>query len=339
MERIGILGTTGYTGRELIRILLRHRGVEMTYLAARVEEPTPLEVSFPEFRGMGLLLQPLDLDAIIESCDICFVCLPHKDAMEHVADLRRAGKVVIDLSADFRFANPSIYEAVYGVEHVAREFNSEAVYGLPEIYRDRLKDTDLIACPGCYPTSILLGLAPLRSKNLVNWQGIIADSKSGVSGAGRKPSPTTHYHECNESISAYNIGLHRHQPEIEERLSEWVDSDVMLTFAPHLTPMDRGILSTIYITLLDHTEEDTLHEIYENFYRDEPFVRVLPPGQQPRTKAVSNTNYCDIALTVVPEAGLLVITSAIDNLIKGASGQAAQCFNIRVGYSENEGLM
>jgi N-acetyl-gamma-glutamyl-phosphate reductase len=339
MERIGILGATGYTGRELIRILLRHRGVEITYLAARVEKPTCLEDTFPEFRGMGLSLQPLDVDAIIENADICFVCLPHKDAMEFVAELRRAGQVTIDLSADFRFANPSIYEAVYGVEHVAREFNTEAVYGLPEIYRDLLKEAQLIACPGCYPTSILLGLAPLRSTNFVDWSGIIADSKSGVSGAGRKPTQTTHYHECNENISAYNIGLHRHQPEIEERLTEWVESDVTLTFAPHLVPMDRGILSTIYVPLLDHTEEDTLHEIYHNFYSDEPFVRILPPGQQPRTKAVANTNYCDIALTVVPEANLLVVTSAIDNLIKGASGQAVQCFNIRVGYSENEGLM
>lgn len=339
MERIGILGATGYTGRELIRLLLRHRGIELSYLAARVEQPTPLEKVFPEFRGLGLELRPLDVDHIIDASDICFVCLPHKEAMEHVRDLREGDRVAIDLSADFRFANPQVYEAVYGIEHVARDLMTEAVYGLPEIYREQIKEADLISCPGCYPTSILLGLAPLRSTNLVNWQRIIADSKSGVSGAGKKADATTHYHEANEDIKAYKVGAHRHQPEIEERLSEWVEQRVSLTFVPHLTPMDRGILSTIYVPLTQGVEEDTIREIYDNFYSDEPFVRLLPAGEQPRTKSVAFSNYCDIALTVVPAANLLVVTSAIDNLIKGASGQALQCFNVRVGYSEKEGLM
>ncbi|GAB4324446.1 MAG: N-acetyl-gamma-glutamyl-phosphate reductase [Candidatus Sumerlaeia bacterium] len=339
MERIGIVGATGYTGRELIRILLRHRGVELTYLAGRVETPTPLESVFPEFRGAGLEIRPLDMDLVIDATDICFVCLPHKEAMEHVRELREAEHVTIDLSADFRFADPNVYEAVYGVEHTAREFVAEAVYGLPEIYREQLKEADLIACPGCYPTSILLALAPLRSTNLVHWRNIIADSKSGVSGAGRKPTETTHFHEANEDIKPYKVGTHRHQPEIEERLSEWVEQRVSVCFVPHLAPMDRGILSTIYVPLAQSVEDDTIREIYDNFYSDEPFIRLLPAGQLPRTKAVAFTNNCDIALTVLPAANLLVITSAIDNLIKGASGQAVQCFNVRVGYSEKEGLI
>jgi len=285
------------------------------------------------------MIEPADVKKINTLADIVFLALPHKVSQEYAPHFFNVGKIVIDLSADFRFDDVSLYEKTYATPHKAKDLNRLAVYGLPELYRDRIKKARLIGNPGCYPTSVILACAPLMKTGWIDPDSIIADSKSGVSGAGRGASAITHYISCNESIRAYAIASHRHTPEIEEILSLVSGKPIKLQFTPHLTPMDRGILSTVYIDLISDASEDEIRNLYEEFYQEEPFVRVLPQGVLPDTKIVSCTNFCDIGFKLDKRTNRIIVISAIDNLLKGASGQAVQCMNIILDIEERTGLV
>lgn len=338
--KVAIVGAKGYAARDLIAILLRHPDVELAALGDKLEEPEALTDVFPEFLGLtDLVIEDADVDKINAAADIIFLALPHKVAQSYASPFCEADKIVIDLSADFRFDDISKYEETYKITHEAKEWNEKAIYGLPEMYREEIRKAKLIGNPGCYPTSIILGCLPLVKEGIVDPKSIISDSKSGVSGAGRNPSAATHYVSCNESIRAYAIGAHRHTPEVEEKLSLAAGSEVVVQFTPHLTPMDRGILSTIYMNL---NKDSSIAEIYSKFedqYKDEPFVRVLPQGSLPATKNVANTNFCDIGMVKDERTGRIIVVTAIDNLMKGASGQAVQCMNIIMNLDERRGLV
>jgi len=337
---VAIVGAKGYAARELINILLRHPKVQLTALGDKLDKPESLTSVFPEFyERSDLMIEDARVEEICKKAEVIFLALPHKVAQDYAAPFCQAGKIVIDLSADFRFENLEVYEKTYAIIHQARDLNATAVYGLPEIYRDRIRAARLIGNPGCYPTSIILACLPLIRTDWYDPNSIIADSKSGVSGAGRIPTTVTHYISCNESIRAYSLAGHRHTPEVEEKLSLAAGRDIPVQFTPHLTPMDRGILSTIYINITGDISEKDIRKLYEEAYRDEPFVRFLPEGLLPQTKTVSGTNYCDIGMKLDTRTRRLIIVSAIDNLIKGASGQAVQNMNIVLGFDERDGLV
>jgi len=339
-KNVAIVGAKGWAARELIAILLRHPNVNLVALADKLDKPETVIENFPEFRGLvDLPIEPADVEKINAASDIIFLALPHKVAQSYAAPFFHKGKIVFDLSADFRFEDISLYEKTYGITHQEKELNASAVYGMPELFRDRIRKARLVGCPGCYPTSIILACAPLMKTKIARLDSIIADSKSGVSGAGRAPTPVTHYVSCNESIRAYSVATHRHTPEVEEKLSKLAGENVIVQFTPHLTPMDRGILSTVYMDIMKEVEEKQIREIYEEFYRGEPFVRVLPEGELPATKTVAFTNFCDIGLKLDKRTKRLIIVSVIDNLLKGASGQAVQCMNIILGLDEWSGLI
>jgi len=336
--RVAILGATGYTGEEATRILVSHPHVELAGLFSLEFVGQKVWEAFPRFsKRLDLVIQKFEAGASLEGCDAVVACLPHKATMGFIAPILEEGINVVDLSADFRFSNPDTYAAAYGVQHGYPRLLERAVYGLPELYRERLKGCRLVAVPGCYPTSAILGAAPLLKKRLVRRSGIVIDAKSGVTGAGRTPSARFHFPECNESVSAYGIGKHRHQPEIEEQFSRLFGAEIKVTFAPHLVPMNRGLLSTIYLDPEGDVSLDEIRAAYEEMYRGEAFVTVLPDGVYPRTSDVAGTNFCHIGVTRTPE-GKIVVTSAIDNLRKGASGQAIQCLNVVFGFDETEGL-
>ena len=338
--KAAIVGAKGYAARELIAILLRHTQVELVALADKLDAPESLIENFPEFRGRTpLVIEPADIERLSRLADIVFLALPHKVAQEYAVPFYDAGKIVIDLSADFRFEDIAIYEKTYDIAHAAPALNRQAVYGLPELYREKIKTARLIGSPGCYPTSVILACAPIMKTDWIDRRSIIADSKSGVSGAGRAATPLTHYISCNESIRAYSIATHRHTPEIEEKLSLLAGTPILIQFTPHLAPMDRGILSTIYVNMASDVDEAEIRRGYERFYDGEPFVRILSEGQYPATKTVVGTNYCDIGMKLDRRTNRLIIISAIDNLLKGASGQAVQCMNIIFGFDEREGLV
>jgi len=334
MTRVGIMGATGYASADLMRLLLGHPAARITALAGRPEKTLRLPEMFPQFAGrLDLAIVPADPAHLASACDVVFVGLPHAAAMEYVAPFVAAGLRVIDFSADYRLKTPGLYEKVYG--HPADEANlRHAVYGLPELYRDEIRPARLVANPGCYPTSAILGLAPLVREGLVAPGDIIIDSKSGVSGAGRTPKLLTHYPECNESLQAYGIGDHRHQPEIAEQLSRVGRVAVEVLFVPHLAPMDRGIESTIYARLLKDLKAADVADLYREAYRDEPFVVVR--SEPPSTKHVLGTNYIHIYPTVV--GGRAVVSAVLDNLTKGAAGQALQNLNLMFGHEETAGL-
>ncbi len=335
-----IVGAKGWAARELIAILLRHPAVNLTMLGDKLDQSEPVVDSFPELRGItDLMIEQADVEKLNAAADMIFLALPHKVAQGYAAPFCAAHKLVIDLSADFRFDDISVYEKTYGITHSARDLNKQAVYGMPELFREEIKKARLIANPGCYPTGVILACAPLMKTDWIDPCSIIADSKSGVSGAGRAAAPITHYVSCNESIRAYAVGTHRHTPEMEEKLSQLAGTNVIVQFTPHLAPMDRGILSTIYVNLVKDVSEAEIRQCYEEFYTGEPFVRFLPDGALPATKAVSGTNFCDIGLKLDKRTKRLIIISAIDNLIKGASGQAVQCMNIVLGFDEKAGLI
>jgi N-acetyl-gamma-glutamyl-phosphate reductase len=338
-KKVAIIGAKGFAARELIAILLRHPDVELISLYDKLEKSESLVSNFPEFRGMtDLEIEPVDAGKMETSADVIFLALPHKVSQEYAVPCYNAGKIVIDLSADFRFEDVSLYENTYAISHQAKDLNERSVYGLPELYREKIRASRMIGAPGCYPTSIILACAPLMTTDWIDFGSIIADSKSGISGAGRNPSLITHYISCNESIRAYSIAGHRHAPEIEEKLSLLSKRNIQIQFTPHLTPMDRGILSTIYINLSCEKEEADIRRLYEEFYHKEPFVRVFPENQFPATKHVSLTNYCDIGIKLDKRTNRLILVSAIDNLVKGASGQAVQCMNIILKFGETSGL-
>lgn len=339
MIKAGIVGATGYTGVELVRVLSRHPNVELVSLTSQTYSGQKFDSVFPGSAGFtDLILEPQDAAELASRCDIIFTALPHGVSMEVVQEITSRGKKVVDLGADYRFDRVDVYEQWYKVEHKTPELAQRSVYGLPEIHRDEVRGAEVVGNPGCYPTSIILGMAPLLRNGLVDISTIIADSKSGVSGGGRGLNLAFHYSECNENFKAYNIGGHRHTPEIEQELGRLAGTDLTISFTPHLVPMTRGILSTVYSTLTKAVSTEELLELYQEFYSNEYFVRIHPKGQYPQTKWVYGSNFCDIGLTVDPRTNRVVVVSAIDNLIKGASGQAVQNMNVLFDLNDNTGL-
>jgi N-acetyl-gamma-glutamyl-phosphate reductase len=336
MIRVAILGASGYSALELMKLLLRHPEVKITALTTRQAEPRPLAAVHPSLAGrLDLSLENFTPEQIVERSDAIFCCLPHGASAAAVAKLLPAGKKVVDLSADYRLTDAAEYSKWYGLEHADPGRLSEAVYGLPELYRKAITGASLVANPGCYPTSAILAVAPLLRAGAISPRGIIIDSKSGVSGGGREPKPTFHFPECNESVAAYGVGTHRHMPEIDQILSDAAGKPVQTVFTPHLIPMDRGILSTCYAEPTADISAADLLALLRQFYADEPFVRVS--DALPSTKHVSGTNYCDLTARAVRSR--VIVLSAIDNLIKGSAGQAVQNFNLMHGIPETTALL
>jgi len=341
MLRVAIIGGSGYTGLELLRILRGHSQVEVVAVTSRKEAGMLVENLFPSLAGFfpGLTFETPEIAFLAKRVDMVFTAVPHEAAMAVVPDLLQAGLKVIDLSADFRIHDQSVYEAWYA-QHKAPQYLASAVYGLPELYAEAIKAARLVANPGCYPTSTILPLVPLLRQKLISHQGIIVDSKSGTSGAGRSPSMTTLFCEVNEGFCAYKVGQHRHTPEIEQELSLAAGAQVTINFTPHLLPISRGILTTIYADLMDSkTSTEDILAVLQDFYRNSPFVRILPQGTFPNVLRTRGSNYCDIGCKVDMRTGKLILLSAIDNLVKGASGQAVQNMNLMAGLAETEGLL
>jgi N-acetyl-gamma-glutamyl-phosphate reductase len=338
MLSIGIIGATGYTGLELVRLLLHHPEVKISVLTSEKSAGKKFSEVFPSFQGkIDLILEPLNPEAIAPKVKCVFLCLPHQQAMDAAKAFLQKKIPVIDLSADFRLSAAEVYEAWYG-PHRCHELLKEAVYGLPELHREQIKKASLVANPGCYPTSCILGLAPLIKNKFIDLATIHCDSKSGVSGAGRNVEATNLFCEVNEGLKAYKVGVHRHTPEIEQEISRLAGENVVVSFTPHLVPMNRGILSTLYASVKKKLDAPALHRIYQDFYGKEPFVRVRPLGSFPGTQDVCMTNYCDIGVHLDERTGRCVIVSALDNLVKGASGQAVQNMNLMHGMAETAGL-
>jgi N-acetyl-gamma-glutamyl-phosphate reductase len=335
MIRVAIIGASGYTGAESIRIILRHGQAKLVYLTALPQECGAVENVFPQFRGRcNLQIEPLELDKLPGLADVALCCLPHKVSMGFVPKLLAAGLKVIDFSADYRLKDVAVYEEFYKVKHTDTANLARAVFGLPEFFREQIKDADLLANPGCYPTGALLAVAPLLKEGLIETHSIIVNAVTGISGAGRNPSSKFHFPNMNENLFAYGIGSHRHMPEMEQIASEIAGSTVRILFQPHAGPFDRGILSTIYCQPKGKVSNEQLIKLYGDFYAEEPFVQMC--GDAPAVKDVAGTNYCHIFATFVK--GKIVVFSAIDNLVKGASGQAIQNMNIVFGLEETSGL-
>ncbi len=340
MLRTGIIGASGYTGVELARILAGHPQVRLTVATSRKYAGQYLGDIFPNLRGRAdLVLEDPTLEVLTEKADFFFTAVPHKAAMALVPGLLAAGKKVVDLSADYRIHDPATYGAWYQ-EHTSPELLVEAVYGLPELYRQAIASARLTANPGCYPTSVILALAPLLREHLIDPKTLIIDSKSGATGAGRTPAQATLFCEVADGFRAYKTGgSHRHIPEMEQELSLLANTPVTITFTPHLLPVCRGILSTSYATLLeDHSLEDIL-ALYRTTYGDEPFIRLLPAGTLPATQYVRGSNCCDIGISLDRRTGRILVLSAIDNIVKGAAGQAVQNMNLMCGFPEDTALM
>ena len=337
MVKVGILGATAYTSLELIKILLRHPSAEISYLGSRRPEQPPISSIFPSLlKSCDLPLGPLENAAVPGGTDFLFSCLPHGVAMELLPRFLRNEIRVVDLSADYRFTSPEEYSRWYGVQHKDLANLPHAVYGLPELYGDLVRKARIVGNPGCYPTGAIIPLAPLLKQGICHCDGIVVDSKSGVSGAGRTLTQATHFPECNESVHAYNIGVHRHTGELLTVLSDVASAPVDPVFVPHLVPMDRGILTTAYVILKKDMDDEGILDVLRLFYDGSPFVRVRT-DEPIRTKDVLGTNYCDIGCKVLGRKAVLV--SAIDNLVKGASGQAVQNMNLMLGLDETEGLI
>ncbi len=336
MIKVGIVGGTGYTGVELLRLLANHPSVEVQVITSRSEEGIAVADMFPNLRGhFDLCFTVPDVDRLAE-CDVVFFATPHGVAMSMAPDLIRRGVRVIDLGADFRIKDVSLWSQWYKLEHTCPDLVVMAVYGLPEVNRQQIKDAQLIACPGCYPTATQLGFLPLLEQGLIDHRRLIADCKSGVSGAGRGASVGALLCETSESMKAYAVAGHRHLPEIRQGLSEAAGRPVGLTFVPHLTPMIRGIHATLYATLKD--PKDGLQSLFEERYKDEPFVDVMPEGSHPETRSVKGANTCRISVFRPQNDDTVVVLSVIDNLVKGAAGQAVQNMNIMFGLDEASGL-
>ena len=337
--RVAVFGASGYAGEELLRLLLRHRQAEITAVTSRQNAGKPVSAVFPRFTGLDLSFVAPDVPAIAGSCDAAILALPHGLAAEFAVPLLEAGVKVIDISADFRLRSLAKYREYYG-EHPAPELLKKAVYGLPERYREALRTADLVACAGCYPTSSILPTAPLLAAGLASTEGVVVCSCSGVTGAGRKVDQAYIFPECNESVRAYKVKGHRHLPEIEQEMAAAAGvPEMAINFIPHLVPMNRGINSTILLNARPDCTVEKIGEVYEQAYGRERFVRVLPFGRLADTKYVAMTNCCEIGYALDEHTGRIIITSCIDNLTKGAAGQAIQCMNIRFGIDEAEGLL
>jgi N-acetyl-gamma-glutamyl-phosphate reductase len=350
--KVSIIGSTGYTGKELVKILMNHQRVELIHLVSSSYAGKNIAEIFPEFLNkLDKKLINLDLNVLSQDSELVFTALPHTVSMDVVPELLKKSVKVVDLSADYRIKDPAVYKEWYKKEHnqISKGLLSEAVYGFPEIYLDKIKDASLVANPGCYPTSVILGVAPLLKYHFVEPEGIIIDSKSGATGAGRKLSSGLHFSECNENFKAYKVVKHNHIPEVEQELSSiYFDgndnkqiqqgAEIKVCFTPHLLPINRGILSTCYLTLKESKEEEDVLEIYQKYYQKAPFVRIFEPPNLPEIKFVTGTNYCDIGFSIDERMGKIKIISVIDNLLKGAAGQAVQNMNIMFGFKEDEGL-
>ncbi len=335
MIKVGVVGGTGYTGVELLRLLSRHPHVELVAITSRGEAGMAVSDMFPSLRGRVDLKFVTPQDAALDKCDAVFFATPNGIAMQQAAELVAGGVRVIDLAADFRISDIAEWEKWYGMKHAAPELVAEAVYGLPETSRDKIRNARVLANPGCYPTAVQLGFLPLVEAGVVDLGHLIADAKSGVSGAGRKAEVHTLFSEAADSFKAYGVPGHRHLPEIRQGLTRFAGQPVGLTFVPHLTPMIRGIHATLYGRL---TKDVDLQALYEQRFAGEPFVDVLPAGSHPETRSVRASNMCRIAVHRPQGGDTVVVLSVIDNLVKGAAGQAVQNLNIMFGFEESTGL-
>ncbi|MEW8137802.1 MAG: N-acetyl-gamma-glutamyl-phosphate reductase [Candidatus Thiodiazotropha endolucinida] len=337
MIKVGVVGGTGYTGVELLRLLVAHPSCELVAITSRAESGRAVADLFPNLRGLTDLSFVAPDAAQFGECDLVFFATPNGVAMTQVPELLAGGVRVIDLAADFRIADQAVWEQWYGMQHACPELLPEAVYGLPELNRQAIREARLVANPGCYPTAVALGFLPLIEDGLVACDFLVADTKSGVSGAGRSANVAMLMGEMGESFKAYAIPGHRHQPEIRQTLSRVSDEPVGLTFVPHLVPMIRGIEATLYARLTDHSVD--LQALFEERYRQDCFVDIMPPGSHPETRSVKGANHCRIAVHSPREDGdVVVVSSVIDNLVKGAAGQAVQNMNLMFGLNEDCGL-
>lgn len=337
---VGIIGASGYGGVQLVRLLMDHPRLELAYLGGESSAGQPFGEIYPHLgHRVQQTVEPMDLDQIAERCQVVFLSLPNGLAFKMVPTLLDKGCKVLDLSADYRFFDLTTYTSWYGGERSDQSVAETAVYGLPELYRDRIARSQLIGCPGCYPTASLLALSPLLKQGLIVPETAIIDAKSGTSGGGRQAKTNMLLAEADNSLAAYGVSRHRHTPEIEQICSDLAGHEVLVQFTPHLIPMVRGILATVYATLRDPglVREDLL-TIYSAFYRNCPWVKILPNGVYPQTKWACGTNLCYIGLEVDPRTDRVIVMSAIDNLLKGQAGQAIQCLNIMMGWEETLGL-
>ena len=340
--KVAVCGASGYTGAELLRILHKHPKVEITAVTSERSAGRSPSDLYPQLHAYtGLEFEPLDYKKVARKADLFFLALPHAASQDAVDFFHSKGKKVIDLSADFRLKDPAVYEGWYKTPHTKLKALGSAVYGLPELHRKEIKRATLVANPGCYPTASILGIAPALKAGACEAGGIVVDAKSGTSGAGRKADQALSYCEVNEGFKAYGVGVHRHTPEIEQELSalaDLADKPLRVDFTPHLLPVDRGILSTIYLRIAPGHGNTDISELYARAYESEPFVEVLPPGEFPNIKDVRGTNRCLIGFKVNERTGVLIVVSVIDNLVKGASGQAVQNMNLMMGYKETTAL-
>jgi N-acetyl-gamma-glutamyl-phosphate reductase len=341
MIKVGVIGATGYTGAELVRLLSAHPEARVVKATTENYQGQPLEQVYPHLRQFSSLVgEGVDISSLVRECDVLFMALPHGVPMELAGTVLSGGKKLIDLGADFRLKDTADYERWYKHAHTAPDLLVKAAYGQPETNRANLTGAALVANPGCYPTSVVLSAAPLLKSGIVETEGIIIDSKSGVSGAGRSATLGVHFSEVNENFKAYNIsGTHRHTPEIEQELSRLAGTKILVSFTPHLAPMTRGILTTAYFRLNRALDTHQAVDLFRDFYNGEPFVRVRPDGDLPQTKQVWGSNFCDIGVQVDDRTGRITVISVIDNLVKGAAGQAIQNMNIIFGLDETVGLM
>ena len=339
MIKVGIVGGTGYTGVELLRILANHPAADVVAITSRAEEGMRVDELYPNLRGhLDIRFSHPD-PRLLAQCDVVFFATPHNVAMKMMPELLALDTRVIDLSADFRIRDAALWSQWYGEPHACPELLADAVYGLPELNRDLIREAQLVACPGCYPTSVQLGLMPLLQNQLIDKQGIIANAASGVSGAGRQAKVDNLYSEAGDNFKAYAVAGHRHLPEIEQGLADMAGDRVVLTFVPHLLPIIRGIHSTLYAELVDSAVAlDEIQFLFEERYADEPFVDVLPMGSHPQTRSAKGANVCRLALHLPQGRDTIVVLSVIDNLVKGASGQAVQNMNIMMALDEKTGL-
>ena len=335
MIKVGIVGGTGYTGVELLRILSQHPEVEVQAITSRKEAGIAVDELFPSLRGKVKLKFSDPAKTKLEKCNVVFFATPNGVAMQQTKELLSAGARVIDLAADFRIKDVAVWEKWYGMTHASPDLLEEAVYGLPEVNREEIKVAQLVANPGCYPTAVQLGFLPLIESKIIDIDHLIADVKSGVSGAGRNAEIHTLYAEASDNFKAYGVPGHRHHPEIKQGLSNIADRPVELTFVPHLTPMIRGIHATLYARL---TSNVNLQSLFEKRYSDEPFVDILPVGSHPETRSVKGSNFCRIAVHLPQEGDMAVVLAVTDNLVKGAAGQAVQNMNLMFGLSETLGI-
>jgi len=339
MYKAGIIGD-GYTAAELIRILAGHDEVEVVSVLSTENVGRRIDEIYPQLTGFcSLVCEESRVESLIGRCDIVFLALPHGLSVNIALNLLEAGIKCVDLGADFRLKDASLYQEYYGLQHAAPDRLKTTVYGLPEIYRDEIKKSELIANPGCFPTGAILPLAPLLTAGIIKPDGIIVDSKTGVSGAGRTSKAANHFCEVNEGIKAYGVGTHRHGPEIAQELSFAAGSRVDMIFTPHLVPMNRGILTTCYARLAAGIDAGAVRQVLEEKYDTEYFVRLLPEGTMPHTKWVYGSNFLDIGVYIDKNSGRVVLVSALDNLTKGASGQAIQNMNLMLGIEEKKSLM